>query len=470
MAPNWFLLPLTFLLASCVPDLAPAAEPEKAEPVTEELVTDLPNVLLIVADDLGWADLNCYGSHLVMSPNLDGLARDGLQFMQAYAAGPLSSPTRASLQTGMYAARLGITNDLDDPYPSSLQSGAIKNVAKELPAKQLTLGELAKTKGYRTAHIGKWGLGKTGPANHGYDLSFAAIGGQGPSSYHPPYFANGDVSGLGNGVPADRYLTDLLTDKSIDLIQEWRAEPWLISLNYFAPSIPIQGRADWVERYRSLIDSTHARPFPLPEYAAMVSTVDENIGRLLAELRASDQLENTLIIFLSDNGGLHVPVDGEPDGSTPPTNNGILRGGKGELYEGGLRVPFILHFPKLGVGLNASLSPVITNDVFPTVAAAMGAASAYRVTDGQNLLPLLSGGELARRNLYWYFPHYSAEGGRPAAAVRSGDFKFYHDLVTDSSFYHNVVARPDEGLMLARPPAGQDLRKDLDQWLNAVRK
>ncbi|NJC26729.1 sulfatase [Neolewinella antarctica] len=446
-----YLIVLAHLLCACTPDLAPAPIAIGA-PLADKI--EGPNILLIVADDLGWADLNCYGSYLIESSNIDRLARDGLQFMQGYAAAPGGSSSRASIQTGLYPARTGLTGELTKPAANSRQKLIPPRTASGLAARFTTLGEVAKGAGYRTAHVGKWGLGggKFSPEKQAYDVTYASGAQAFPESFYHPFFSGEPFPELAADTEPGDYLTDALTDKTIDLMDDWAGDPWFISLNYYAPHVPIEGRKDWVNHYRDLIDSTHRRAFPILEYAAMVSTLDENVGRLLTHLEASDQLENTLIIFVSDNGGLHVRADGNLGRYTPPTDNGILRGGKGHLHEGGIRVPFILHYPAGVAGTNASSTPVITNDILPTVAAAVGNPRAYNGADGVNLLPLLTGGTLPARNLYWYFPHYSAQGGTPAAAVRSGNFKLYLDYENDSTTYYNLATFPDESLMLATPP------------------
>ena len=394
------LLVLTHLLCSCTPDIAPATAQKNTGDASR------PNVLIIVANDLGWADLNCYGSHLVESPNLDKLARNGLQFMQGYAAAPVSSPTRASIQTGLYPARLGLTDDPENTTPNPAESLSTPGTPTGLDSRYLTLGKIAKTAGYQTAHLGKWHLGssESGPENQGYDLTYAAADAEKPTSYYYPFFEGQPFPELLADTKTGDYLTDALTDKALSIMEGWGENPWLISLNYFAPEAPIEARRDWSAHYQTLIEETHWRPFPLPEYAAMVSTLDENIGRLIDYLDDTEALENTLIVFVSDNGGLHVPATPPLDQFTPPTNNGILRAGKGYLHEGGIRIPFILHYPALSTGRNASLAPVITNDILPTVAEAIGQSRTYTSTDGRSLLPLLRGKNLPRRQLYLALP------------------------------------------------------------------
>lgn len=424
-----------FFFASCNSNSAPASAPPAPD--------SIPNILLIVADDLGWADLNCYGNPLVKSPHLDNLARDGIQFMQAYAAAPVGQPSRAALQTGLHPVRTG---------------------HGKLGANYETLGELAGKAGLKTAHIGKWQLGtnKTGPAAQGYEHVFAASEHH-PDSYYYPFFTKEPVADLLTESQAGDYLTDKLTDHAIDVIHSWRDSSWLLSLNYYSPHVPLEGRKDEVAAYRALIDSTHWRKFPTLEYAAMVSVLDENIGRIVAALEATGQLANTLIIFTSDNGGQHLPVlDPELAKHTPPTDNGILRGGKGTLYEGGIRVPLIVHFPAYATTTYASTELVIGMDIFPTIGAVLGQAEYAASPDGQSLLPALLGEEGRLRSLFWAAPYAGPEG--PAAAIRKGDFKLYLDTDQDSLTYFHISALPDESLRMAERPA-EDLEQELLKWM-----
>lgn len=398
-------IPCLLFFASCNQNSAPASAPTKAN-------AEAPNVLLIVADDLGWADLDCYGSPLIQTQNLDALARNGVQFMQAYAAAPVGTASRAALQTGL--------------NPSRMLNG--------LEAEHETLGELAQRAGYFTAHVGKWGLA-TDPMAQGYDRAFAAGKQIRPDSFYYPFFVADPFPELQATTRPGDYLTDVLTDRALQLMQEWKGSPWLISLNFYAPHVPIQGRRDWVKHYRELIASTHWRRFPTTEYAAMVSALDANVGRLIAQLEADGLLDNTLIVFTSDNGGLSQPA--QPDSlapHTPPTDNGILRAGKGSLYEGGIRVPFIVHFPAMSTETKASASPVIATDLYPTLAELFGRNDYSPSPDGQSLLPLLQGKEASERTLYWQHEGVKAE--------RTGWVKTI--LRNDSTFRYNLEFSPGE--------------------------
>lgn len=405
----------------------------------------LPNILLIVADDLGWADLNCYGNPLVKSPNLDNLARDGVQFMQAYAAAPKGQPSRSALQTGL--------------HPSRTDHGkSDKNFE--------TLGELAQLAGHKTAHIGKWQLGKgaKGPEQQGYDHVFAVADGH-PDSYYHPYFIESPIADLLVESQEGDYLTDKLTDHALDVLGRWQDSTWLMSLNFYAPHVPLEGRKDQVKAYRELVDSTHWRKFPTLEYAAMISVIDENIGRIIEALKATGQLERTLIIFTSDNGGLHLqPSESALAKHAPPTDNGILRAGKGTLYEGGIRVPLIVHYPAGATTTYASLEQLIGTDIFPSIGEALQQKDYAKSPDGRSFLPLLRGEKLKQRTLFWEAPYAGPAG--PAAAVRRGNYKLYLDTAQDSVTYFNVGALPDESLRMATPPEG-NLLGEYRQWADS---
>ena len=424
-----------------------------------------PNILVIVADDLGWADLNCYGNPLVESPNLDALARAGVQFMQGYAAAPVCSPSRASIQTGLHPARIGMTEHLHGYYDNPAWAVKPPRIPEGLDLDYETLGELAKRAGYRTAHVGKWHLGGEGyePARQGYERTYAGGRYGLPKSFYYPFFDGQPFPDLLADSEEGDYLTDKLTDYAVKTVTEWKDSSWLLSLNYYAPHVPIEGRKDWVAHYRRVIDSTHYRRFPKIEYAAMVSTLDENVGRILATLRETGQLDNTFIVFLSDNGGLHVREVPGFDRHTPPTDNGILRAGKGYVYEGGIRVPFIVHYPPTTTSSLARTTPVTTNDIFPTVAGLLGVQA--NTPDGQSLLPILAEQPFADRSLYWHFPHYSPQGGTPMAAARRGDWKLVVDYETDSTRYFPLERYPDESIGIPDEPNGAaGLRSDLVNW------
>lgn len=409
------LLSLTIIcclaFTACQTDTAPAAPP-----VTS---SHPPNILLITADDLGWADLNCYGSTLTQTQHLDALARNGVQFMQAYAAAPTGLPARAALQTGLHPDR-------------------IKGLEQGLATNYETISELARRASYFTAYVGKWGLSPD-PQGHGYDRVFAAGQQTRPDSFYAPFFTTAPFPELDAVSKPGDYLSDVLTDHTLQLMREWKGQPWMISLNYYAPHVPIQGRKDWVKHYDELIEATHYRQFPTVEYAAMISAIDANVGRLTAQLGADSILDNTLIIFTSDNGGLSRKAS--PDAlaqHTPPTDNGLLRGGKGEVFEGGIRVPLIVYYPAGTTTTLAVNHPVWGPDIFATLAELFGRNDYSPSPDGQSLLPLLRGATPPPRSFRW------AANGQ--AATRTGNLKTI--TRNDSVFRYNVHLDPSEAVAL----------------------
>ncbi len=413
------LIPLTVMLWAILTSCQPSPDPQSASVPEAKEHTLRPNILLITADDLGWADLNCYGSTLVQSQHLDALARDGVQFMQAYAAAPTGTPARAALQTGLHPDR-------------------ISDLAAGLNAEYETIGALAQRANYFTAYVGKWGLSAT-PKSQGYDRVFAAGTQTQPDSFYYPFFFDTPFPELQQvGKPGD-YLSDILTEHTMQLMSAWAGQPWLISLNYYAPHVPIQGRKDWTKHYQELIDATHPRLFPAIEYAAMISALDANIGRLIAQLRTDGLLENTLIIFTSDNGGLHQKAI--PDSlaaHTPPTDNGILRGGKGTIFEGGIRVPLIVHYPAGTTNTLAVDHAVWGPDIYSTLAEIFGRKDYSPSPDGQSLLPFLRGATPAQRTLRW--------ASQDASATRVGALKTI--IRKDSTFRYNLNLDPSESTPL----------------------
>ena len=382
-----------------------------------------PNVVLIVADDLGWADLGCYGSRFHRTPNLDRMAASGRRFTQAYAACPVCSPTRAALMTGKYPARLRLTDWLPGRGDRPAQKLLRPLIRQQLPLDEVTLAEVLKAAGYATAHIGKWHLGGEGfePTRQGFDLNIAGDATGSPLSYRAPFARQGrTMPGLGDA-PAGQYLPDRLTIEAERFIDAHRSQPFFLYLPHYSVHIPMVAKAEMIARYPPWDGVPHGRQ-ENPTYAAMLESLDEGVGRILAKLDERELTRRTIVIFTSDNGGL-ATLEGP---NTPPTINAPLREGKGWLYEGGLRVPLIVQWPgRIAAGVEDT--PVISNDLFATVKALCGlsdAGGAHPNGDGVSLASLLTEGHsIAPRTLYWHYPHYSNQLGRPGGAVRDGDWK-----------------------------------------------
>jgi arylsulfatase A len=441
---------------------------------------DRPNIVLILVDDLGWADLGVSGSTLYETPNVNRLAAEGVYFSDAYAANPVCAPTRASIQTGKYPSRLKITNHsgirgaMGSQYKLSPPM-----VEGSMPLDDITLAEALQEAGYTTAHIGKWHLQSHGekgrahfPEANGFDVNIAGHNAGQPGSFYFPYKSDehawSNVPDLDDGKEGD-YLTDILTDKAIDFITTHRDGPFYLNLWYYTVHTPIEPRKDKVEKYRQKVKATgldKTMGDAVPEhdsftrahqdnaaYAAMVESMDENVGRIVDTLKELNIENDTIVIFLSDNGGLST-------GPRPhsPTSNRPLRAGKGWVYEGGLRVPLIVRYPGTVRAGITSAEPVVSTDIYPTILDLAGLPQKPRQhLDGQSLKPLLSGSasSLDRDALYFHYPHYHPSNTMgPAGAVRARDYKLVevfetgdvalYDLSKDIGEQHNLAGEMPE--------------------------
>lgn len=458
-----------------------------------------PNIVFILADDLGWKDLGCYGSTFYETPNIDQLAREGVSFTNAYAACPVSSPTRASIQTGKYPARIHITDYIPGGYSMPSRKKIIDATCpvlpvtfeQNMPLSELTIAEALKQEGYQTAHIGKWNCSTdslTYPQYQGYDINMAGCNKGGPgkggyfSPYHNPYLSDG---------PEGEYLTDRLGDECIKIIRRFKDEPFFINLPFYQVHTPLLAKADKVKYFEEKAqrmglnsskifdkipewkskqpfqDSTHIERIIQSNavYAAMISSMDENVGRIINELKRLGLYENTIIIFTSDNGGLSTS-----EGS--PTTNIPLRGGKGFTYEGGIREPLIVRMPHMKNVGSLCDSIVVSTDYYPTILEMTGSKlHPEQHLDGISFFPLLKNEKRSYCDaIYWHYPHYSNQGGRPSGAIRMANYKllqFYdngelelYDLSTDISEQKNLK---DE-----KPELTQKLLKKLDNWRKRV--
>ena len=425
-----------------------------------------PNVVLIVADDLGWADLGCYGSRFHRTPNLDKLAAEGRRFVQGYAACPVCSPTRAALMTGKHPARLHLTDWLPGRPDRPAQKLARPAFLQQLPLEEVTIAESLKAAGLATAHVGKWHLGGPGfePTRQGFDLNIAGDAGGSPLSYFAPFTRNGrTMPGLENA-PKGEYLTDRLTTEAVRFLETNRSRPFFLYMPHFAVHLPMSAKPELVAKYPKWDGTPHGRQ-ENPTYAAMLESLDESVGQVVATLDRLGLTSRTILIFTSDNGGL-ATLEGA---NTPATNNAPLREGKGWLYEGGLRVPLLIRWPEhLAPGVEET--PVWTADLAPTIKTLCGLADNGAV-DGVSLAGLLTGqAPLAPRPLYWHYPHYSNQGGRPGGAIRDGDWKLIEDYETGRRELFNLRTNPGETNNLAQKEPDQvaALASRLDAWRKAV--
>jgi arylsulfatase A-like enzyme len=460
-----------------------------------------PNIIVILADDLGWADLSCYGSTFHESPNLDKLAAQGMRFTQAYSSSPYCSPSRASLLTGRNPARLEIT----DYIPSNGKSGKFlpAEMKMELPLEEVTIADLLRDEGYATWSVGKWHLGDLGfyPEDQGFQVNIAGNHNGGPPSFFWPYgdekgvtvarpkarddkvgYHYTPVPGLREGGQAGEHLCDRLTSEAINLIEHRRKdEPFFLYLSYYDVHAPIMAKPELVKKYQAKAAALGLPSLPnaprytednrahggattqlleqqvAPTYAAMIETMDTNVGRLMAKLDELGIADNTLILFTSDNGGVNSITSNRP-----------LRGAKGWLYEGGVRVPWIVKWPGVTKPGSTSDVPVMNTDILPTVLEASGLPPKPDLhTDGVSIVPLLRGSkEPVHESLFWHFPHYGNHGAGPASSVREGDWKLIHWIEDDSVELFNLATDISEKNNVAaqHPEIVKNLRERLETW------
>lgn len=412
------------------------------------------NVIFLLVDDMGYADVGAYGNTYHQTPNIDRLAAAGMRFTDGYAAAPNCSPTRTSILTGRWPARVGITQYLPGnylPYAKLLQA----ELPEGLPLEETVLAEPLKAAGYATASIGKWhlGSGRYLPERRGFDLNFAgAQWGSHRSMFAPHPRLN--IPGAHEG----DYLTDRLTLESEKFIEANRNRPFFLYLPLYSVHGPIQGKKELIAKYKNRTDPTgrdHAT------YAAMVEGVDECVGRLVAKLRALGLEERTVFFFFSDNGGVESRAF-----------NGGFRRGKGWLFEAGIREPTIVKWPGVVEPASVCDTPVSSVDFYPTILEIAGAAdTAGHTSDGLSLVPLLKQtGGLDRDTLYWHYPHYSNAGSPPTGAIRQGDHKLLEFFEDGHIELYNLADDPAEKTDLARrmPSKAKALHEKLIQWRESV--
>lgn len=443
-----------------------------------------PNFVFILADDLGWRDVGCFGSTFYETPNIDRIAREGVRFTDAYAACPVCSPTRASIMCGKYPARLHTTDYFGAPQPEGVGEHWTKNKPL-LPAhyvdhvtlEETTLAEALKEAGYSTLFAGKWHLGNDGflPENQGFDINKGGYRfGSPPGGYFSPY----KNPKLEDGPPGE-HLPARLGAETAQFIREHKDEPFLAYLSFYSVHRPLQAREDLKVKYEkkaaALVkpeaefglegDCKVRLVQDLPVYAAMVDAMDQAVGTVLNALDELNLADNTVIFFMSDNGGLSTAEE-------LPTSNLPLRAGKGWLYEGGIREPMIVKWPGVARAGSVCSTPVVSTDFYPTMLDMAGLPSKpAQHLDGLSFAPLLQGKDMAEREaIYWHYPHYGNQGGTPGAAVRSGDWKlieFFEDhrvelynLKMDLSETHDLASE--------NPEKARSLSDMLHRWQKDV--
>jgi arylsulfatase A len=420
-----------------------------------------PNIVFILIDDYGWSDTGYNGSRFYETPNLDRFAASAMKFTNGYAAHPVCSPTRAAIMTGKYPARLRLTGHLQGAHRLPYSKVLPPPVRLKLPLEERTIAEALKDEGYRTACIGKWHLGPDGylPGNQGFDVVHGGdTAGSTSSFFYPKWKSKIPLEGAEGD-----YLTDRLTDLATGFIRDNRQQPFFLYLAHFAVHTPIEGKPDLVTKYEK--KSNPSDPQNYADYAAMVESMDASVGRVLATLDELKLAEDTIVIFTSDNGG----VSSLEWKKRPVTSNLPLRAGKGHVYEGGIRVPLLIRYPGVTKAGSTCHEPVSSIDYAPTLAAITGAR--MFPADGRSIMPLLEGGTLNRQELFWYYPHYSPQLGRPAAAYRQGDWKLI--LHFESSFVELYNLKDDLGekqdLSGRQPVRANQMRVRLETWLQEVR-
>jgi arylsulfatase A-like enzyme len=435
-----------------------------------------PNIIFILADDLGWADLGCYGSTFYETPNIDALATGGMRFLNAYAACCVCSPTRASILTGKYPARLQLTDWLPGQPDKPEHKLRRPQFLDHLPKDEVTIAAALKKAGYKTACIGKWHLGgpEFFPEKFGFDVNIGGCKLGHPPSYFSPY----KIPALKDG-PVGEYLTDRLTQEAVDFIKGAKDKPFFLYLAHYAVHTPLEAKPELIEKYKTKAqklkssDALEFRPEGKvktrliqnhPVYAAMVQGLDESVGRIVQELKALDLLTNTIVIFTSDNGGLSTT-------GGAPTSNEPLRAGKGWPYEGGLREPLIVHWPRHVDAGSISPQMVISPDFYPTLLQIAGQPlRPEQHLDGVTFIPALKGFPDSGRPLFWHYPHYSNQGAPPYGTIRTRNMKlieWYEDMRVE---LFNLQQDPSEKQDLAagQPEIAVSLRNQLHEWRESV--
>ncbi len=419
------------------------------------------NIVFILADDLGWKDLGCYGSSFYETPNLDRLARQSVRFSNAYAACPVCSPTRASILTGKYPVRLRITDWIPGrrQWPTArLLTPRPPQFRHELPLEEGIIPQMLKPLGYASASIGKWHLG--GPAfypdKHGFDLNVGGTERGQPESYFGPW----NLPNLEGGTPND-YLTDRLTTEAERFIEASSSRPFFLYLPEFAVHLPKQGKVEAIAHFRTKADPKNAQHDPI--YAAMIAGLDDSVGRILAKLDALGIASRTAVFFMSDNGGL--AYQGKQKDTV--TSNAPLRAGKGHVYEGGIREPLMVRWPGVTKAGTVCDVPVSSIDFLPTILDIAGVTAARRpAIDGISLAPLLRGRTPRREAIYWHYPHYSDQGGYPAGAIRAGDYKLIEFFEDGRLELYNLSKdiRESDNLAERDPKRAAHMQDMLKKW------
>jgi len=429
-----------------------------------------PNIVLILADDLGYTDLSCYGSRYYETPHIDRLAAQGLRLTSGYTCGPNCAPTRAALLSGQYAPRTGIyTVGSIDRF--NWQSRPLRPVDNQtrLPLDKVTLPQALKAAGYVTGMFGKWHLGEAAeyhPSKRGFDEALCSAGRHFNFETDPP-----------TEYPPGTYLADFLTDKGLDFIRRHKEQPFFLYLPHFAVHAPLEAKAGLIDKFKA---KTPVAGHHNPTYAAMIATVDQSVGRVMALLDELELAGKTLVIFSSDNGGVGGYVREGIKQAGDVTDNAPLRGGKGMLYEGGVRVPYIFRWPGMIPAGATSDRPINSVDLYPTLLEIAGAKppAGYTLDGFSYARLLLSGGRsgLERAPLFWHFPGYLGAGPgswrtTPAGSIRVGDWKLLEFFEDSRLELYNLKHDLSEtnNLAQAQPAKVRELHAQLRKWREEIK-
>lgn len=423
-----------------------------------------PNILFILADDLGYKDLGCYGNPFNETPVLDQMANEGMKFTEAYAH-PACSPSRAALMTGKHPARLHITTALGVHRKDSASPVLPASMSEALPNAELTLAEILKRNGYSTGMVGKWHLGNddtTSPTAQGFDYT-RVIGNNALDYYNYTITSNGKTVFEDTG---SVYLTDKLTEYSVQFInKQEQNKPFFLYLAYSAPHLLIIPKADKVSKYMWKYNQFDGKYNPY--YATMIESMDEGIGRIMDVLDRMGLDDNTLIIFKSDNGGV-----GMDQIAYRPTIMDPLRAWKGHVYEGGIRVPLIIKWKNQVQSNIVNRNYVIIHDFVPTIMALIGDNDLPDNIDGKSFLKTLYNpeNELERGPIFFHFPHFSGQGARPAGAVRDGKWKMVQNYETGGTELFNLQEDigEEKDLSLIHSDKSKELFTKFKHWLKDI--
>jgi len=451
------------------------------------------NVILILIDDMGWKDIACQGSTFYETPNIDRIANEGMLFTDAYAACPVCSPTRASLMSGKYPARVGLTHYIGK-QPEHSQPGSEKGKVLSAPyvpylsTDEKCIAKAFQESGYATWHLGKWHLGKEDywPDKHGFDVNIG-----GCHAGHPPnpnnYFAPWSIPTI-ESKEGDEYLTDRLGDEAANLIMENDGTPFFMNMCFYQVHTPLMAKSEKVAKYEQKakelgldkidpIVEGDFFPRPVggknrikrrivqshPVYAAMIEHLDENVGKILNAIDEKGIAENTIVIFTSDNGGLSTS-----EGS--PTCNAPLAEGKGWMYEGGTREPMLLRWPAKVAAGTVTDAVITSPDFYPTLLEACGLPlQEQQHVDGRSFMPAINGEKFERGSIFWHYPHYGNQGGDPGCSIRKGDWKLIEFFEEGVELYNlKEDLSEDNDLADEFPEKAEELLSELHAWQKEV--